>query len=103
MVDIGSFASWLFAAIGEWTVGRARERIWGRARRSEQLSALVAAVEAAVDRTAREVRPDASEEAIEYLAAILNQVVDPRLPTASLANYPTLLQALEAGPGFRII
>jgi tetratricopeptide (TPR) repeat protein len=97
MVDIGSFASWLFAAIGEWAVGRALGQIWGKARRSEQLSTLMAAVKAAVDRTAREVRPDASEEAVEHLAAVLNQVVDPRLPAAPLANYPTLLQALEAG------
>jgi hypothetical protein len=62
MVDIGSFGSWLFAAIGEWTVGRALGQIWGKARRSEQLSALMDSVEAAVDRTAREARPDAFEK-----------------------------------------
>jgi tetratricopeptide (TPR) repeat protein len=102
MVDIGSFASWLFAAIGEWTVGRALGHIWGKAHRSEQLSALEDAVEVAVDRTAHELRPDAFEEAVEQLAAVLNQVIEPRLPAAPLATYPTLLRALEAGIAAKI-
>jgi hypothetical protein len=91
----------LAGAFGSWLLGQsfdaARKRLGSQLLGSEQERALLAAGDAAIERTARELRPDASDKDVEHLAAVLDQVFRVRLPAAPLEEHSTILQALEAG------
>lgn len=91
----------LAEAFGSWLLGQFFDTV--RRRLGEQLlggghdRALLAAGQAAVARTARELRPDGSEEDVEHLEAVLDQVFRASPPVAPLEKQPTILHALERG------
>jgi tetratricopeptide (TPR) repeat protein len=94
---VGVFGSWLRS----WLLGQLAtatrqglaEGLFG----DEQERALSAAGEAAIQRTARELRPDGSDQEVDHLAAVVEQVFQVSLPTAPLEDQPTILQALQTG------
>jgi tetratricopeptide (TPR) repeat protein len=91
----------LTEALGSWLLGQFAdvsrkwlgEQLLGR----DQERALRGAGKAAILRTARELRPDGSEEDVKHLAAVVDQVFRARMPNAPLEEQPTILQALESG------
>jgi tetratricopeptide (TPR) repeat protein len=89
------FGSWLRSWLLGQFAGAARQRLRDGLFGSEQESALSAAGEAAIARTARELRPDGSDQDVEQLSAVVDQVFQVRLPTAPLEEQPTILQALQ--------
>jgi hypothetical protein len=93
VVLAGAFGSWLQGQFFDAARKRLGERLLG----SEQERALPAAGQVAIARTARELRPDGSDEVVEHLAAVLDQVFRAPMPADPLEGQPTILQALEAG------
>jgi hypothetical protein len=89
----GTFGSWLLGQFFD----AARKRLGSQLLGSEQERALSGAGEAAIARTARELRPDRSDEGSEHLAAVLDEVFRARITADSLEEQPTILQALETG------
>ena len=91
----------LAEAFGSWLLGQffdaARTRLVDQVFGSEQERALRAAAVAAITLTARELRPNGSNEDVEHLAAVIDQVFREPLSAAPLEEQPTILQALETG------
>jgi tetratricopeptide (TPR) repeat protein len=91
----------LFEALGSWLVGQLtdaiRRRLGAGLLGGEQERALRAAGQAAIMRAARELRPGASGENVEYVARIMDEVFQMPAPVAPAADHATLLQALQAG------
>jgi hypothetical protein len=96
----------LAEAFGSWLLGQffgaVRKRLGKGLLGSEQEQALPPVGQAAILRTAREFRPGGSEEDVQHLAAVLDQVFRPPMQTAPLEGQPTILQALEAGIAARL-
>jgi tetratricopeptide (TPR) repeat protein len=90
---VGAFGSWLLEQFAHSAGRRAGEALFG----AEQERALSAASDAAIKRTARHLRRNASNEDVEHLAAVLDQVLQARLPIAPLDEQLTILQTLQAG------
>jgi hypothetical protein len=88
----GAFSAWLLEQLADAARNRLGERLFG----SEQERALQVASNAAIARTARELRPDGSDEDVEHLAGVLDQVFQVRVPAAPLEEQTTILQALQA-------
>jgi len=91
----------LFEALGSWLLGQladaARKRLGVGLLGSEQERALRAAGQAAIMRAARELRPGTSDEDIEHVARVIDEVFQTSVPAARSAEHATLLQALQAG------
>jgi tetratricopeptide (TPR) repeat protein len=93
VVSGGPFGSWLLGKFFD----AARRRLGSGLLGSELERALLAAGEAAVARTARELRRGASDDDVEQLAAVLDQVFRVPIPPPPLRGQPTILQPLETG------
>lgn len=85
-------SAWLIFILAE----AGRRRLTGWVLGSEQERELRSAAKAAVQLTATEVRPEGGERA-EELARVVNEVFGGPMPNAPLAEYGTLLEALQAG------
>ena len=89
---VDDFAAWLVALIADasrrrltaWVVGADHER------------ELRSAVQAAIQATASDVRPEGGARAAE-LARVVGEVLDKPMPDAPLVEQGTLLEALQAG------
>jgi hypothetical protein len=88
----GAFGSWLLGQLA----GAARTRLGERLLGSEQERALLAVGQAAIARTARELRPGGSDHEVEHLGAVVDQVFEARMPEGPLEDHPTILEALQA-------
>jgi hypothetical protein len=88
-----AFGSWLLEQFADATRRRLGKWLLG----SEQERAVRAAGQAAIVRAARELRPEASDEDVENIGRILDQVFQVRVPTVPLDEHATMLQSLQAG------
>jgi hypothetical protein len=98
-----AFAGWLIGQVAD--AGRRRLAPWLLG--SDQQRALQQAATAAIQATARRLRPsDATAddaEGAEYLARVIDQVFQMApTPAESLADHSTLLQGLQAGVATRL-
>jgi hypothetical protein len=86
--------------LGAWLIGlladRGRRRLTTVVLGSDQERALRSAATAAVQLTARELRPGDDEQAAQ-LAMVVSEVFGEPVPGASLAGDGTVLEALQAG------
>jgi tetratricopeptide (TPR) repeat protein len=94
---VGVFGSWLRSRLLGQFADAARDRLAEGLFGSEQERALFAVGEAAIGRTARDLRPGGSDQDVEHLAAVLDEVFEAGLPTAPLEDQPTILEALQTG------
>ncbi len=94
---VGVFGSWLRSWLLGQLANAARQRLGEDLFGSEQDRALFAAGDAAMARTARELRPEGSDQEVEHLAAVLEQVFQAGMPTAPCEDQPTILDALQTG------
>jgi Subtilase family len=86
--------------LGAWLIGlladRGRKRLTTVVLGSDQERALRSAATAAVQLTARDLRPGGGEQAAQ-LAMVISQVFNEPMPRAQVAGQATLLEALQAG------
>ncbi len=86
------FASWLFGLLADVAGNRLVKFLRG----DDFDRALQGAAAAAVERTARELRPEDTDLA-EQLASVINQVFSEAMPRAPMAQYAPLLLAMRTG------
>ena len=100
------FVSFVANAFGQWLVEQladaGRKKLTELVLGSEQERALQQAATAAIQATARQCRPKPAAaddpQSADHLARVINKVFQQTpAPAESLAEYPTLLEGLEAG------